>query len=85
MFSSSAKLLSSSWFFPKLHGHGLLVLLLLIGQHAHLSYSTPWLFVTLRFLSSPPYPRMFFVLIIKCKEGGEGGGGYDCSEARKVG
>jgi hypothetical protein len=34
-FPKLSKLLFSSWFFPKFHGCGLLVLLLVIGQHAH--------------------------------------------------
>ncbi len=35
IFPKFPKLLFSSWFFPKLHGCGLLVLLLVVGQHAH--------------------------------------------------
>ncbi len=34
-FSKAPKANVSLWFFPKLHGCGLLVLLLVIGQHAH--------------------------------------------------
>ncbi len=71
IFPKLPKLLSFSWFFPKFHGCGLLVLLLVTGQHVHC------LIQLLNYLQlSPPYPPpMFSVLIIKGKEGEEGGGG----------